>query len=269
MALYGVCLPPLANLRSGYTRMASARVAAPSHVQPPRRADSSIYRLAVEASIDSAGTWEAPPRPASAAPRSSKCRPTLRHSSTAAGELHRSVARRPNTAGSLQSCRRTSAVGTCTAVPAQHARPREKAPTDQARQRGKAVRVQVDLVESPARSEEKIYGAGPKRATFRSIGLDAPGWWSPLPPTVAAAVDVFDRRHAALSARATAALSGAAHGDHPFERAARFEVALLEVQRHRYALPEKARRLQKIAVRPKTAPARQTVLREASYKPTC
>lgn len=239
-----------------YTRMASARVAAPSYVQPPWRTDSSIYRLAVEASIDSAGTWEAPRRPATAAPRSSKCRPTLRHSSTAAGELHHSAARRPSTAGSLQSYRRTPAVGARTAVPAQHARPREKAPTDQ---RGKAVRLQVDLVESTARSEEKIHSR-PKRATFRSIGLDAPDWWSPLPPTVAAAVDVFDRRHAALSARATAALEGAAHGDHPFERAARFEVALLDVQRHRYALPEKARRLQKIAVRPKTAPARQAAL---------
>jgi len=159
----------------------------------------------------------------------------------------------------MQSYRRTPAVGARTAVPVQHARPREKAPTDQARRHGKAVRVQVDLVESPARSEEKNHSK-PKRATFRSIGLDAPDWWSPLPPTVAAAVDVFDRRHAALSARATAALEGAAHGDHPFERAVRFEVALLEVQRHRYALPEKARRLQKIAVRPKTAPARQATL---------
>ena len=221
----------------------------------PWRTDSSIYRLAVEAAIDSAGTWEAPRRPASAAPRSSKCRPTLRHSSTAAGELHYGAARRPSTAGSLQSFRRTPVVSARTAVLAQHARPRENAPTNQGRQRSKALRVQVDLVESPARSEEKVQNR-PKRATFRSIGLDAPNWWSPLPPTVAAAVDVFDRRHATLSARATAALEGAAQGDHPFERAARFEMALLDVQRNRYALPEKARQLQKIAVRPKTAPAR-------------
>ena len=226
-----VCLP------GGYMRVTSA-------VHPPRRTGSSIYQLAVEASIDSADTWEAPRRPASAAPRSSKCRPAsaCRHSSTAAGELHHSVARRPSTAGSLQSYRRTPTVGarTVTTVQAQHSRLRETA-----------------LRDRPSRLNETTHSR-PKRATFRSIGLDAPDWWSPLPPTVAAAVDVFDRRHAVLSARATAALEGAAHGDHPFERAARFEAALLEVQRHRYALPEKARLLQKIAVRPKTAPARRT-----------
>ena len=138
-----------------------------------------------------------------------------------------------------------------TTVPAQHSRLRETALTDQARQHGR------NLVESPARSDEKTHSR-PKRATFRSIGLDAPDWWSPLPPTVAAAVDVFDRRHAMLSARATAALEGAAQGDHPFERAARFEAALLAVQRHRYALPQKVRQQQKIEVRPKTAPVRRT-----------
>ena len=138
-----------------------------------------------------------------------------------------------------------------TTVPAQHSRLRETALTDQARHHGR------NLVESPARSDEKTHSR-PKRATFRSIGLDAPDWWSPLPPTVAAAVDVFDRRHAMLSARATAALEGAAQGDHPFERAARFQAALLEVQRHRYALPQKVRQQQKIEVRPKTAPVRRT-----------
>ena len=236
---------------------------------PPRRTGSSIYQLAVEASIDSAGTWEPPRRPAqrrpaSAAPISSKCRPAsaLRHSSTAAGELHHSVARRPSTAGSLQSYRRTPAVGarTVTTVPAQHSRLRETGLTDQARQHGR------NLVESPARSDEKTHSR-PKRATFRSIGLDAPDWWSPLPPTVAAAVDVFDRRHAMLSARATAAFEGAAQSDHPFERAARFEAALLAVQRHRYALPQKVRLLQKIEVRPKTAPARQTTTCMATCMP--
>ena len=138
-----------------------------------------------------------------------------------------------------------------TTVPAQHSRLRETALTHQARQHGR------NLVESPARSDEKAHSR-PKRATFRSIGLDAPDWWSPLPPTVAAAVDVFDRRHAMLSARATAALEGAAQGDHPFERAARFEAALLAVQRHRYALPQKVRQQQKIEVRPKSAPVRRT-----------
>ena len=138
-----------------------------------------------------------------------------------------------------------------TTVPAQHSRLHETALTHQARQHGR------NLVESPARSDEKAHSR-PKRATFRSIGLDAPDWWSPLPPTVAAAVDVFDRRHAMLSARATAALEGAAQGDHPFERAARFEAALLAVQRHRYALPQKVRQQQKIEVRPKTAPVRRT-----------
>ena len=158
--------------------------------------------------------------------------------------------------------------------------PRRKAPLDQGRQGGKAVRLQRSQafrLTAPVYNEEQGHdlsrgsGAGrgrgiccgdddggPKRATFRSIALDAPDWWSPVPPAVATAVDVFDRRHAALSARAAAALSGAAIGGRPIETAACFEAALIDVRRHKYVLPEKAQRLQKIAARrPRTAPAKR------------